>query len=252
MRLIPVIDLKHGQVVRGVAGRRDEYRPIVSGLCSDASPASVGRAFVNLGFDDAYLADLNAIAGAEPDWRTYQNLLDCGLRLLVDAGVGTRSRAQALAAFESGGRTLAGVVVGLESLDDARELSAAIDVITPERAIFSLDLREGVPVTRLSQWQAASAESIAGEVIALGVRRLIVLDVAGVGLNGGVGTLSLCGVLRTIDADLEIISGGGVRHLADLEQMARAGCDAALVASALHDGRLSAFELRRFARPTAL
>ena len=30
MKILPVIDLKGGVVVRGVAGRRDEYRPIVS------------------------------------------------------------------------------------------------------------------------------------------------------------------------------------------------------------------------------
>jgi phosphoribosylformimino-5-aminoimidazole carboxamide ribotide isomerase len=39
---------------------------------------------------------------------------------------------------------------------------------------------------------------------------------------------------------LEIISGGGVRGPRDLQALAAAGADAALVASALHDGRLSA------------
>ena len=29
MEVIPVLDLKGGLVVRGVAGRRDEYRPVV-------------------------------------------------------------------------------------------------------------------------------------------------------------------------------------------------------------------------------
>jgi hypothetical protein len=38
---------------------------------------------------------------------------------------------------------------------------------------------------------------------------------------------------------LQIVAGGGVRSAADLRSLSAAGCDAALVASALHDGRLT-------------
>ena len=41
--VIPVIDLKDGVVVRGVAGRRDEYRPIESRFASDPRPATVAQ-----------------------------------------------------------------------------------------------------------------------------------------------------------------------------------------------------------------
>jgi phosphoribosylformimino-5-aminoimidazole carboxamide ribotide isomerase len=65
-----------------------------------------------------------------------------------------------------------------------------------------------------------------------------VLDLARVGMGEGVGTEPVCRSLRCIDPKLQIISGGGVRGLGDLESLAQAGCDAALVASALHDGRV--------------
>jgi phosphoribosylformimino-5-aminoimidazole carboxamide ribotide isomerase len=42
-----------------------------------------------------------------------------------------------------------------------------------------------------------------------------------------------------------IVAGGGVRGVPDLEALANAGCDAALVASALHDGRLTPHDIRR-------
>jgi phosphoribosylformimino-5-aminoimidazole carboxamide ribotide isomerase len=67
---------------------------------------------------------------------------------------------------------------------------------------------------------------------------MIVLDLAQVGMGQGVGTLPLCRELRCLDADLQIIGGGGVRSLADLRSLSAAGASAALVASALHDGRL--------------
>jgi len=246
MRVIPVVDLMRGQVVRGVAGRREEYRPIESVLCDDPSPAAVGDAFRRLGFSEAYIADLDAIGGAEPDWRAYEALIECGLRLLVDAGAGTRQRAEALARFDDTGRQLAAVVVGLESIADHAELAVAIEAVTPDRLIFSLDLRAGVPITRVLHWRQLPAEAIAAKVIELGVRRMIVLDLARVGVNEGIGTAGVCRRLREAHPDLQIISGGGVRSADDLQLLAQAGCDAALVASALHDGRLRQEELRRW------
>jgi phosphoribosylformimino-5-aminoimidazole carboxamide ribotide isomerase len=73
----------------------------------------------------------------------------------------------------------------------------------------------------------------------LGVRRMIVLDLARVGVGEGVGTEDLCRQMRAADQNLEIIAGGGVRGRDDLKRLADAGCDAALVASALHDGRIA-------------
>ena len=85
MRVIPVIDLMGGQVVRGVGGRRDEYRPIKTILAADARPATIGRALAAAGFREAYVADLDAIAGAAPAWSIYEELLSCPLTLAVDA-----------------------------------------------------------------------------------------------------------------------------------------------------------------------
>jgi phosphoribosylformimino-5-aminoimidazole carboxamide ribotide isomerase len=56
----------------------------------------------------------------------------------------------------------------------------------------------------------------------------------------GTGTLELVRRLRLSHPRLEITAGGGVRGVDDLRQLAEAGCDAALVASALHDGRITA------------
>ena len=70
-------------------------------------------------------------------------------------------------------------------------------------------------------------------------QRLEVVDLAGVGVGQGVPTLDLCRRLRAAYPKLELISGGGVRGVDDLKALRDAGCDAALVASALHDGRLT-------------
>jgi phosphoribosylformimino-5-aminoimidazole carboxamide ribotide isomerase len=53
----------------------------------------------------------------------------------------------------------------------------------------------------------------------------------------------LCRELRGVYPQLELLTGGGVRNVGDLRQLVASGCDAVLVASALHDGRLSAADL---------
>jgi phosphoribosylformimino-5-aminoimidazole carboxamide ribotide isomerase len=113
-----------------------------------------------------------------------------------------------------------------------------VGVVGPERIVFSLDLNAGQPLTNVTAWRAMAPLAIAEAAIAAGVRRLIVLDLANVGVDGGVGTLALCHELRTRQPHIEIIAGGGVRGPDDLAHMASAGCNAALVASALHDGRI--------------
>ena len=83
MQIIPVIDLKNGLVVRGVAGRRELYRPVESVLNCEATPRSVANAFAsNLGFRNTYVADLDAIAGIEPNWEAYDSIGAAALQLL--------------------------------------------------------------------------------------------------------------------------------------------------------------------------
>jgi phosphoribosylformimino-5-aminoimidazole carboxamide ribotide isomerase len=237
-----VIDLMRGQVVRGVGGRRDEYRPVESILAADARPQTVGRAFADAGFREAYIADLDAIGGSEPAWKVYEELLSTGLNLWVDAGVSVVEQACALAQFAGPDNAISSVVVGLESLRRFRAISDIGDAIGSEKLVFSLDLKVGVPLATHTELEGSSAWQITTAALSHGVRRMIVLDLAAVGMGQGVGTEPLCRDLRRALPELEIIAGGGVRGWDDLRSLEAAGCNAALVASALHDGRLPARE----------
>lgn len=239
MRIVPAIDLLSQQVVRGVAGRREQYRPIESLLCENAEPAVVARALVEkLGLRGAYLADLDAIAGDEPAWDVYRQMAEAGLALWVDAGLTDIERTRAVAMFEAGERPLAAVIAGLETVGDETLLAAMLDVVGPERFVFSLDLKQGRPLTDSPGWRGMTVEQIAAAALGIGVRRFVILDLARVGMGAGVGTESLCRQLRQMAPEAEIVAGGGIRSAEDLNTLARAGCNAALVATALHDGTL--------------
>ena len=160
-------------------------------------------------------------------WRsTYAQLMRAGLDLWVDAGLTSVEQALQIAQFQVDGRPLAAIVAGLESLADPRTLVEMRGLVGSARLIFSLDLRAGVPLTGSTAWRNLSPTQIATIALRSGVCRMIVLDLAQVGMGQGVGTERLCRDLRCLDADLQIIAGGGIRSVAALRPPSVRGCEA--------------------------
>jgi phosphoribosylformimino-5-aminoimidazole carboxamide ribotide isomerase len=226
MRLIPGLDVLNGVVVRGVGGRRSEYRPVASRLTPSTDPVEVARVLV-AAFHPAelYLADLDAIGGAPPAVGVYRAIRELGVHLWVDAGIRDGDGAQRIAAV--GGD----VVAGLETVPGPEALRAIVTAVGVERVVFSLDLRDGVP---LRDWPDPVRTAIAN-----GITRLIVLDLARVGGGSGTGTDDLCRRLASTYPHLEVIAGGGIAGPNDLDRLAACGVRGVLVASALHDGRIA-------------
>jgi phosphoribosylformimino-5-aminoimidazole carboxamide ribotide isomerase len=244
MRIVPVLDVMHGKVVRGVGGRRQEYGSIVSRLTSSSRPLDVANAlFSHFGFHEVYVADLDAIGGCETAWPLYSALCEQGFRLWVDAGI--RRMTQACRLADAG---IDSIIAGLETISEPAELAKMAEAFG-ERLVFSLDLHQGKPLGNLNPWRAGrvnapvNAEDIAEEAVQLGVRRLLVLDLARVGLDSGTGTRELCARLCERHPQLSVSAGGGVRHRGDIDELRNCGVQAILVASALHDGRLTRADL---------
>jgi phosphoribosylformimino-5-aminoimidazole carboxamide ribotide isomerase len=244
MRILPVLDVMGGVVVRGVGGRRHEYRPIVSRLTPSSAPLDVARAFrEHLGLDELYLADLDAIGGARPALALCEALRREGFALWVDAGI--RSAAEARAVAEAG---LEGLVIGLETVRGPEELARACREFGA-RVVFSLDLKGGRPLGDTSAWGGNDPVGIAAQAVGLGVRRLLVLDLACVGEGEGTRTEQLCAALAARHPGVEVAAGGGVRGQADLRRLRSCGVRTALVASALHDGTLTRPQLDSLRAP---
>jgi phosphoribosylformimino-5-aminoimidazole carboxamide ribotide isomerase len=250
MRVIPVIDLLGGVVVRGVAGRREAYRPIESRIAADPRPETIARALADdFGFDTVYVADLDAILRGQPDAAAWEQIARAGLTLWLDAGTGDSSAVATIIALAARHEIDARLVIGLESLVSVEELAAIADHWGAQFPIFSLDLKSGQPQTRLPAWQDREPLEIARLAVATGYRDLIVLDLADVGTNSGTRTLALCRQIGSFASRPRLlIAGGGVRCRADLELLHGAGCQAVLAASALHDGRLTPEDIGRWHR----
>jgi phosphoribosylformimino-5-aminoimidazole carboxamide ribotide isomerase len=246
MRVIPVIDLMHGQVVHGIGGRRHQYQPIRSALTTSTDPLAIAESIRRrFGLTFLYLADLDAIGGNAPSLPTYTNLQKAGFTLLIDAGLRTTADAEPL--LEAG---VACLVAGLETLDGPDVLAALAKRVGPARLVLSLDMKECQPLAA-GRWHDADAIVIARQAVQLGVGRILVLDLARVGTGSGVGTESLCRQLKQTWPAVEVLAGGGVRGPGDLWNLRHRGVDAVLVASALHDGRLRREDLLALYQPEA-
>lgn len=245
MRVVPVLDIQHGVAVHGVAGQRDQYRPVATQLVASSRPIDIARAWrMNFGFRELYLADLTAIAGGLFDVATYQALLAAEWHLWLDAGINDWGRCSELLKLLDAARTQCHIIVALESLPSLRELKRIAESCDTRQLVFSLDLFNGQIWNASEAWLRLTPTQVASEVAALGIPSLIVLDVASVGTSSGPSTLSLCEAIRQTHPELHLLGGGGVRDVADLARFAAAGCNGVLVATALHDGRITAAQLR--------
>lgn len=244
MRIIPVLDLLNGIVVRGVAGARHRYRAVESVLTDSAEPIAVATALRDAyGFGEFYVADLDGILNRRPNLDSVRNLREADFHCHVDAGVRSLNEAQTL--FESGAES---VIVCLETNPKGALLQQLLTEFGAERLIFGLDLKSGLPQGSLDDVSPKDVLKIARRVQEYGFRRMIVLDLAAVGVDEGPVTIELCRRLRNESAGLEIITGGGVRSGADLGALETAGADAILMASALHAGKFSPDSLTAYKR----
>jgi phosphoribosylformimino-5-aminoimidazole carboxamide ribotide isomerase len=131
------------------------------------------------------------------------------------------------------------VVVGLETLASYNALFEICATVGGGHVAFSLDLREGEPVVASGSaiQHGEPAHTMAARAADAGAGAVIVIDLARVGTGRGLD-LEMIARVRTAAPDLTLLAGGGVRGFEDLVRLADAGCDGALVATALHDGRI--------------
>jgi phosphoribosylformimino-5-aminoimidazole carboxamide ribotide isomerase len=234
------MDLRDGIVVRGVAGRREEYRAVQSLLADDAQPLTVARAFRDkLRLSRLYLADLDGIQHDSPHYGLYRALAADGFELLVDAGL--RDVDAAVRIIDAG---CAGVIAGLETSEGPHQLYELCAQIGAERLIFSLDLVDGRLLKSSNHWGTDDPVEVAAAAVAAGLRRMIVLDLSRVGTGRGLGTTALCARLRAEFSELAIIAGGGVRGMDDLRALCAMGVAGALLATTLHDGTIGLQEIQ--------
>jgi phosphoribosylformimino-5-aminoimidazole carboxamide ribotide isomerase len=240
MELVPVIDLMNGQVIRGVAGQRQNYRRNDSRLTQSADPKETALALAQA-FQPGwiYVADLDAIQGGPVQTGALRLLLQTGVKLAVDAGVSNATAALKLVELGIGK-----VIVGLETLPNLEVLGEILEACGPEKVCFSLDLRDGNPLGPAGAGQYGL--QLVADAMHMKLSHLIVLELSNIGLGRGVSTGALCHSIKVRWPELVVWTGGGVRSLPDLHRLQLLRVDGVMVASALHDGGITPADWQAF------
>jgi len=213
MELVLAMDLKEGLVVHGKRGERASYRPLTWGLSHTAEP----QAYLEVLHPRyLYIADLDRISGSGSH---DQQILACARkveRCYVDRGC--RSPPDLLQA---------GNVVNVIGTETAGDLSRY------EGGMLSLDIREGrvIPGNRKPLDVLREAEHLAFDTC-------LILDIGAVGTEAGLSPATL-GMFRDA-CSKRIFYGGGIRDMRDLANLASAGFDGAVLATAVHNGAVPA------------
>lgn len=238
LKVIPVIDILNGRVVHAVKGNRSQYGPLRSVLTQSTDPLEVAKTFKSLGFSQLYVADLDAIIECTSDFTVLKQIAHAtGLELLVDAGITSLNRAQAL--LEAG---VSKLIIGTETLQNKQFAGEAVGRFGAERVMLSLDLKEGKVLVGKGFAGSTKPLELLSEFRAMGLSQVIVLDLSRVGSGLGV---DLAFLKKVLDVSVEVYVGGGVRDMADLLALKEAGIHGALVATALHTGKITISTLKQ-------
>ncbi len=229
MEVIPVIDLKDGVVVHARMGTRSAYAPIESPLSSTSRPNDVARGLLSIfPFKKFYVADLNAIENKGNNNAALRQLsLDFpDLVFWVDAGIADFQHAERW--LESG---FGHLVVGSETQRDSDLIHC---LCRNNRTILSLDFRGDAflgPPSLLNEPDLWPID-------------VIVMTLARVGSASG-PDMNWLKTIKSRAANRQVYAAGGVRDADDLASLAQAGIAGALVATSLHNGKLTGAQIAR-------
>jgi HisA/HisF family protein len=232
--IIPVLDLKHGEVVRARAGDRANYQPIVTPLSPTSEAADVLRGLTGLApFSTVYIADLDAITGEGNHGAVLAALAVAApdIEFWIDGGFA--SVAAARAALPAGMIP----VFGSESLTGVEEFEAARKHFGAGGLVLSLDYRAG----------GFMGPQEIEDCVELWPSRVILMTLDRVGTGAGPDLDALAALVERAGGRA-VLAAGGVRGEDDLARLRAIGVAGVLVATALHDGRLSPAAVARFHR----
>jgi phosphoribosylformimino-5-aminoimidazole carboxamide ribotide isomerase len=265
MEIIPVIDVRGGVTVRAVAGDRANYRALETPLAGSADPVDVARGFCALfPFKTLYVADLDGIEGRGANVVVHEQVAEAWSgEVWIDDGI-------AGVDFPDGGiPPLLSSPTGGEELRRAPRTEQIPSplwggsgwgesqrTLSRRQVLGSETLANGIPANaKRSRYWVLSLDFRGDQFLGphdildrddLWPERIIVMTLARVGAASGPDVARVAEIVRRARGR-RVYAAGGVRGLDDIKALREAGAAGALVATALHAGKIKADELREIA-----
>jgi phosphoribosylformimino-5-aminoimidazole carboxamide ribotide isomerase len=214
-----------GEAVRLERGRFDAVtvrRP---------DPVALARELAGAGATLIHLVDLDGARSGRVRPELVAAVAAAAAPALVQASGGIRSAGDAELLLAAGA---ARVVVGTAAFAEHDAISRLVAALE-DRLVVALDVRdERIALSGWTQTSLLSVEEAAERCAEAGVARLLCTAIDRDGTLAG-PDLELLARVRT-SSGLPLLAAGGIRSERDLEAVARAGCEGAIVGRALLEG----------------
>ena len=222
MRCIFVLDVFNGAVVHAVRGERSLYEPIdrYSRIVSSSDPLGVLK---EIRPKEVYVADLNLLTGSGDNLAAIANI-SCIAKTMADIGI---TLADDMDYLPKGITPVLGTETASMNLIDEAALQRDI--------VVSIDMNRRKVITRDPELTLAPLEVIR-KLNGIPIDGVILLELDRVGTTLGLDTDFLEKAVSVSDHPL--ILGGGVKGVEDLQTLEDLGFRGALVATAVHNGKI--------------
>lgn len=225
MEVLPAIDLLGHEAVRLQQG--DYGRVTAFG-----APEELAARFAAEGARWIHVVDLDGARAGRVRPKLVRGIVAAAAPAAVQASGGVRSVADARALLGAGA---ARVVVGTAAFSGL--LPAFVEALG-DGLVVALDVRDDV--VRVSGWTTSTGLPVNEAIdlcVAAGVRRVLCTAIARDGTLTGPDVELIARVVER--SGLPVLAAGGIRNEADLDALAAAGAEGAIVGRALLEGRIS-------------
>ena len=228
MEVIPAIDLRGGQVVRLYQGDFSQE------TVYSTDPVAVALEWEQAGAPRIHVVDLDgARAGRLLNFGAVQAIA-AKVTVPLQVGGGVRDLDTVSQLVRAGAQR---IVLGTAAVHNPDLVRFACEALGPEAVVVGLDAREGkVAVEGWLQAVNMDVQELAKAMTSLGVLRFIYTDISADGTLKGHNVQAVAALIRATGA--HIIASGGVGSLDDLESLAQAGAEGAIVGNSIYQGAI--------------
>lgn len=220
IEVIPAVDVLGDEAVRLERGRYDRVVERAS------EPAALARRWVDAGARRVHLVDLDGARAGKTRPELVREVVAAAEPAAVQASGGIRTLDDAAALLDAGADR---VVVGTAAWPDPTPWLELADSV-----VLALDVRDGEVLSR--GWTAGAGVTLERAIAGLAGTRVLL---TAVDRDGTLAGPDVDLVRRVAACGLRVLAAGGVRSPADVEAIAAAGAEAAVVGRALLAGDVS-------------
>jgi phosphoribosylformimino-5-aminoimidazole carboxamide ribotide isomerase len=240
-KIIPVIDILNSTAVLAKKGERNQYKPLKSYLFQSSDPIEIIKAIIkNFNFNEFYIADLDSIIKRTPNFQILNEILEISdINIILDPGIVNLDDVLQFSKLK-----IKSLIFGLETVKSIKTISQGLQLLNQNDIIVSIDMYKGLILSNVKHFKNQDPLKIIGQIEAIGVKNIILLDLFRVGQKIGGIPPQYLDILHNFNGD--VIVGGGIKNYGDILEYKNHDFSGVLIATALYDGTLNFEELKNF------